>query len=96
MLGTRWALGDEQRTSKNETFTLMRLCRPGTMTWYPTAEKNAASARKGEALTEKDKALAEKDEALAEQSALLAQYVQRFDPLEARGATSAGPEPPKQ
>ena len=96
-LGTRWVLGDEQRTLKNETFTPMRLCRPGTMTWYPTiAEKNAASARKGEALTEKDKALAEKDEALAEQAALLAQYVQRFGPLEARGATSARPEPPRQ
>ena len=32
VLGTRWVLGDEQRTSKNETFTLLRLCRPGTMT----------------------------------------------------------------
>lgn len=104
MQGTRWVLGGEQRTSKNETFTLMRLCRPGTMAWYPTsAEKNAASARKDEALTEKEKALAEKekalaekDEALAEQAALLAQYVQRCGSLEADGATSAGPEPPRQ
>ena len=97
MLDTRWVLGDEQRTSKNETFTLTRLCRPGTMTWYPTiAEKNAASARKDEALAERDKILVEKNEALAEQAALLAQYVQRFGPLEAGGATSAGPEPSRQ
>ena len=97
VLGARWVLGGEQRTLKNETFTLMRLCRPGTMTWYPTiAEKNAASARKDEALMEKGKALAEKDEALAEQAALLAQYGQRCGSLEADGATSTGPEPPRQ
>ncbi len=73
VLGTRWVLGDEQRTSKNETFTLMRLCQPGTMTWYPTiAEKNAALAEKDEALAEKNEALAEKDEALAEKNEALA------------------------
>ena len=72
VLGTRWVLGDEQRTSKNETFTLMRLCQPGTMTWYPTiAEKNAALAEKDEALAEKDEALAKKNEALAEKDEAL-------------------------
>ena len=102
VLGTRWVLGDEQRTSKNETFMLMRLCQPGTMTWYPTiaeknavlAEKDEALAKKDEALAEKNEALAEKDEALTEQAALLAQYVQRFGSLEADRATSAGAEPP--
>ena len=88
--GAGYALGDEQRTAKNETFTRMRLCRPGTTTWYPTStEKDAASARKNEAL-------AEKDEALAEQAALLAPYVQRFGSLATGGATSAGTEPPSQ
>ena len=74
VLGTRWVLGDEQRTSKNETFALMRLCQPGTMTWYPTiAEKNAALAEKDEALAEKNEALAEKNEALAEKDKALAE-----------------------
>ena len=97
VLGTRWVVGDTQRTSKNETFPLMRLCQPRSTAWYPTAdEKDAASARKDAALaekdealakavTEKDEALAEKDEALAEKDealALLAQYRQRFGSLE--------------
>lgn len=72
VLGTLWVVGDTQRTSKNETFPLMRLCRPRSTDWYPTAdEKDAASARK-------DVALAEKDAALA----LLGQYRQRFGSLE--------------
>lgn len=67
---TRWALGDAQRTSKRETFTRMRLCRPGATVWYPM-------------IAEKDAALTRKDETLTEQAALLVQYVQRFGPLEA-------------
>ena len=69
VLGTRWVVGDIQRTERGETFPLMRLCRPQSTDWYPTAdEKNEALA----------KALAEKDEALT----LLAQYRQRFGSLE--------------
>ena len=79
VLGTRWVVGDTQRTARGAPFPLMRLCRPQSTAWYPTAdEKDAAFARKDEALAKKKEALAEKDEALA----LLAQYRQRFGSLE--------------
>ena len=80
VLGTRWVVGDTQRTTKDETFPLMRLCRPRSRAWYPTAaEKDAASARKDEALAEKDEALAEKDEALAEKDEALAKALTEKD-----------------
>lgn len=43
MLGTRWTVGDTQRTVKNVPYRLLRLCRPGSADWYPTAEEQDAA-----------------------------------------------------
>lgn len=58
MLGTRWTVGDTQRTVRNVPYRLLRLCRPGSADWYPTAEeKDAASARKDGVIEEQAAAL---------------------------------------
>ena len=65
MLGTRWTVGDTQRTVRNVLYRLLRLCRPGSADWYPTAEeKDAASARKDGVIEEQDETIGEQDAAL--------------------------------
>ncbi len=65
VLGTRWTVGDTQRTVKNVPYRLLRLCRAGSADGYPTAEeKEAASARKDRVIEEQDATIGKQDAAL--------------------------------
>ena len=65
VLGTRWTVGDTQRTVKNVPYRLLRLCRPGSADWYPTVEeKDAASARKDGVIEEQAATIGAQDAAL--------------------------------
>ena len=69
VLGTRWTVGDTQRTVKNVPYRLLRLCRPGSADWYPTAEeKDAASARKDGVIEEQAATIGEQATTIEEQA----------------------------
>ena len=69
MLQTHWIMGPPYILPNGRRFPLLRLLDPVTGRWYLTGEERKAL-------------IAEKDEALTEQAALLAQYIQRFGPLD--------------
>lgn len=72
VLGTRWTVGDTQRTVRNVPYRLLRLCQPGSADWYPTAEeKDAASARKDGVIEDQAATIGEQAATIGEQDATI-------------------------
>ena len=81
VLGTMWERGDRHCSNGSEPYMLMRLRKPDSREWYPTADEKDAELEAAKTALERAEA-EKKDALLADPQALLDYYERKFGPLD--------------